>query len=303
MSDGSGRPVSPARRLREAIARPGTLEVPGVHDGFSARAAEILGFDAIHVGGMVSVGANLGVPDMGMMTTDEMIAYGAAIAAVVDIPLILDIDDGGGNPLRIRRAVQQMERAGIAGFHIEDTDFSKGKHFPPKTAGEEFDFARQRQIPIEPAGERVRAAVDARQDPDTVIIARTDAALVSVDDAIERGQLFAELGADMFFCPHMPVEETGRVIDAIPVPIMNHGMSLSGATAEERQAFMDAGLKILVTPTAAPFAAYRAAWNALETIKKTGVVPYPYEDVGAMLAQVVRYSEWGDMAYHYKMVD
>jgi 2-methylisocitrate lyase-like PEP mutase family enzyme len=295
--------LSPGRKLRRALSRPGMLDVPGVHDGFSARAAELIGFEAVYVGGGISIATNQAIPDMGMLTTDELIRGAGAIAAVIDIPVIADLDDGGGNPLRIRRAVQQAERAGLAGFHIEDVDYSQGKHFPPKDAAQPMDFSTDRTIPIAAAVERIRAAVEARQRPDTVIIARTDQALVSVDEAIERANLFVEAGADLIYCAHVKPEDTHRVVHEVRAPIMNNVVSAAGATPEQHKMFRDAGLKVYFAPSAAPMAAYEAAWEALVAMKQSGVYPGSYTVGQGHRSKVVRHHEWGGLARRYKMTE
>lgn len=300
-------PNPAATKLRELLERPGMILLPGVHDGFSARAAEEIGFEAVYVGGGVATGVNFGIPDMGLVTMDELVAHAAHIAAVVNIPVVADLDDGGGNPMRIYRSVRAAERAGIAGFHLEDNDYSQGKHFPAKKgAGEgmkSLDFSRDRPIPREMAVERVRAAAEAKQNPDTLLIARTDACLFSVDEAIERAVLYVEAGADMIYLAHLTPEDTQRAVSAISVPLMGGShYRPEGATVEELEMMRTAGLKLHFYPGATPFAAYDASWEVLEAIKETGVIPVSYNRAMARTAKVVMHSEWGDIAERYRMI-
>jgi 2-methylisocitrate lyase-like PEP mutase family enzyme len=300
-------PHSAAYRLRALISRQDMIPLPGVHDGFSARAAEELGFEAVYVGGGIATGVNLGIPDMGLVTMDQLIDHAARIASVIDIPVIADLDDCGGNPMRIRRTVQQAERAGIAGLQIEDNDYSQGKHFPAKPGSGEgmksFDFSRDRPIEREPAIERVRAAVEARRNPDTVIIARTDACLFSLDEAIARARLYADAGADMIYLGHMTPQDTKRAVDEIPIPLMGGShYRPEGATVEELELLQNAGLRLHFYPGATAFAAYEASWKVLEDIKQTGVIPTPFSKAMARVSTVVRHQEWGQLAERYKMI-
>lgn len=298
-------PNPAATKLRELLGRPGMILMPGVHDGFSARAAELIGFDLIYVGGGVAVGVNLAIPDMGLVTMDQLVGHAATIAASVDIPVIVDLDDGGGNPLRIRRTVQLAERAGIAGFHIEDNDYSQGKHFPANSdAGDgmkSLDFSRDRPVPREVAIERVRAACEARRNPDTLVIARTDACLFSVDEAIERANLYVEAGADMIYLAHLTPEDTSRAVREVSVPLMGAShYRAEGATPEELE--MMRGLKLHFYPAATAFTAYDACWNVLETIRDKGVIPHSFNHAMARVAKVVNHQQWGELAQRYKMI-
>jgi len=300
-------PNPAATRLRSLLQRPGMIPLPGVHDGFSARAAEEIGFEAVYVGGGVATGVDLGIPDMGLVSMDQLVEHAARIAAVVDIPVVADLDDGGGNPMRIQRTVQSAERAGIAGFHVEDNDYSQGKHFPAKKgAGEgmkSLDFSRDRPIPREMAVERVRAAAEARRNPDTLLIARTDACLFSVDEAIERANLYAAAGADMIYLAHLTPEDTRRAVGEISVPLMGGShYRPEGATAKELEMMRDAGLKLHFYPGATPFAAYDASWEVLEAIHETGVIPVSYNRAMGRMSRVVKHQEWGAVAERYKMI-
>jgi len=279
--------------------------VPGVHDGFSARAAELIGFEVVYVGGGVAVGVNLGIPDMGLVTMDQLVGHAGAIAATVEIPVIVDLDDGGGNPLRIRRAVQMAERAGVAGFHVEDNDYSQGKHFPAKAgAGEgmkSLDFSRDRPISREEAIERVRSASEARRNPDTLLIARTDACLFSVEEAIERANLYVQAGADMIYLAHLTPEDTARAVDEVSAPLMGAShYRAEGATAAELD--MMNGLKFHFYPAATAFTAYEACWKVLEEIRDHGIIPHSFNQAMSLVSKVVSHHQWGELAERYKMI-
>ncbi len=176
-------------RLRELLAADRLLLAPFTYDGFTARIAEEAGFDAVYMSGF---GASMskGLPDVGLLTQTEMAQNAAYIAAAVSVPVVADADTGYGNAINVRRTVREYERAGVAGIHIED-------QVAPKKCG---FFDGKEVIPVAEAAAKVRSAVDARADPDFVIIARTDALAVNGWDDVElRCRAFVEAGADLVF--------------------------------------------------------------------------------------------------------
>src|SRR5437588_6397194 len=183
------------RRLRELLAGPEMLVVPGAYDSLSARLIAQSGFPSIYMTGFGTAASVLGQPDVGLLTMSEMVSRAAAISAVIasvagDLPLIADADTGYGNPINVRRTIHEYERAGVAGLHIEDQVW-------PKKCGH---MEGKQVIPMDEMVQKVRAAVEARQDPDFVIIARTDAnAVHGLEDAIRRGKAYHEAGADVIF--------------------------------------------------------------------------------------------------------
>src|SRR6266852_3658860 len=178
-------------RLRELLAGPDLIVAPGAYDALSARLIAQTGFPAVYMTGFGTAASVLGQPDVGLLTMSEMVSRAAALAAVVgDLPLIADADTGYGNPINVRRTIREYERAGVAGLHIEDQVW-------PKKCGH---MEGKQVIPMDEMVQKIRAAIDARQDPDFVIIARTDAnAVHGLEDAIQRGQAYREAGADVIF--------------------------------------------------------------------------------------------------------
>src|SRR5213080_5354161 len=177
--------------LRELLAGPDLLVAPGAYDALSARLIAQAGFSAVYMTGFGTAASVLGQPDVGLLTMSEMVSRAAALAAIVgDRPLIADADTGYGNPINVRRTVREYERAGVAAVHIEDQVW-------PKKCGH---MEGKQVIPVDEMVQKVRAAVEARQDPDLVIIARTDAnAVHGLEDAIHRGKAYHEAGADVIF--------------------------------------------------------------------------------------------------------
>src|SRR3989440_3995566 len=153
-------------RLRELLVQRDLLVAPGAYDALSARLIAQAGFPAVYMTGFGTAVSVLGQPDVGLLTMSEMVSRAAALAAVVgDRPLIADADTGYGNPINVRRTIREYERAGVAAIHIEDQVW-------PKKCGH---MEGKQVIPVDEMVQKVRAAVDARQDPDFVIIASTDA--------------------------------------------------------------------------------------------------------------------------------
>ena len=176
-------------RLREMLASDKMAVALFILNAFHAKIAESVGFDAVYMTGS-GTSAERGFPDVGLLTMTEMVTNARYVAAAVGIPVISDADTGYGNPLNVRRTVQEYESAGVAGIHIEDQVFPKKCGF----------FEGKDMIPREEMVQKIHAALDARTDPDFVVIARSDAyAVTGWDDTVERCRTYVEAGADMVF--------------------------------------------------------------------------------------------------------
>ena len=180
------------RGLRELLRAPGIIVAPGAYDAVSARLVERAGFPAVYIGSYATAASRLGLPDAGLVSMREMVDHAAAVVgAVQGIPVIADAENGFGSAVTLWRTVNEFERAGVAGIHLEDHVF--GKHLP--VTGRVLSKAEM--------VEKVRAAVEARRDPDFVIIARTDAGWLrgagGLDEAVDRCLAYGAAGADMVF--------------------------------------------------------------------------------------------------------
>jgi 2-methylisocitrate lyase-like PEP mutase family enzyme len=176
-------------RLRQLLAGEGIVVAGGAHDALSARIVQQVGFPLCVVTG-AGLSMVRGFPDVGLMTMKEVVDAAGYIADAVDIPVIVDADTGYGNAINARRTVRAFERAGVAGIHIEDQVW-------PKRCGHMFG---KRLIAKEEMAQKVRAAREARRDPDFVVIARCDALMVTgLEDTLARGEAYLEAGADMLF--------------------------------------------------------------------------------------------------------
>lgn len=249
------------RQLRSLLARPGIVVAPGAFDPVSARLVEREGFEAVYVGSYATAAARLGLPDAGLLGMREMVDHAAAVVGAVDrIPVIADAENGFGTAATLWRTVREFERAGVAGIHLEDHEF--GKHLP----------VPGRVLPAAAMVEKVRAAIDARSDPDFVIIARTDArAVTGLDDAIARGNLAAEAGADLIFVEApQTVDEIARVAREVKAPLLAN-MVQGGKTPTLPVTELDRlGFKVVIFPAVCMAAAVMAMETALVRLRDTG---------------------------------
>jgi 2-methylisocitrate lyase-like PEP mutase family enzyme len=176
--------------LRSAIASNQPLIAPSVYDGISARVAKELGFEAVYIGSYATGATKYGLPDIGYIGADDMADQVRRISAVVDVPIIVDGEGGFGNPIHVARTVRVLQRAGASAVHIEDHEF--GKHL----------VRQSRVIPLEQAVDKVKAAVDAKESEDFMVIARTDSSgSMGDEEALRRAIAFQDAGADAVFIP------------------------------------------------------------------------------------------------------
>jgi 2-methylisocitrate lyase-like PEP mutase family enzyme len=204
--------MSVRRTLRSLVGKKNGLVVPGAYDGVSARLVERAGFEAVYMTGFGTSASRLGLPDLGYAGLAEMSDHARNLAATVSIPLIADADTGYGNALGVRRTVQAYEAAGVAALHIED-------QVAPKRCGH---LSGHQIVPLGEFAGKIRAAAEARRDPDLMIIARTDAiSAVGFDEALRRGEAAARAGADVLFV-EAPRDEAQveRVARAFDVPLL-----------------------------------------------------------------------------------
>jgi len=185
--------MSMGRRMRQLMVDNRFLITPGVTTPLQAMIVEKAGFDFVYVGGYDTSLTLLGLPDVGLITATEMVANARNVARAVGLPVICDADNGYGNAINVMRTVADYEAAGVAGIHIED-------QVAPKRCGH---AAGKTVVPRDEAVGKIRAALDARKDPDFMIIARTDALAAAgggFDEAVARGKAFARAGCDVVWC-------------------------------------------------------------------------------------------------------
>lgn len=178
------------KHLGSLLSRPEIVVAPGVYDALGALLVAEAGFETAYLSGASIAYARFGKPDLGLLSLDDVAATLAAISARVNLPIIVDADTGFGNALNVIQTVKRLEREGAAAIQLEDQTF-------PKRCGH---LGGKSVIATGEMTGKIKAAVDARQNPDTLIIARTDAVAVEgIDAALDRAERYAEAGADMLF--------------------------------------------------------------------------------------------------------
>ena len=249
-------------RLKALLAARAATILPGTPNALFARVIAAQGFAAVYVTGAGIANMSLGMPDIGLVTISELADHVAAIADAVDVPILADVDTGFGNALNVGRTVRQLERAGAAGIQIEDQVFPKKcGHFTGKT--------------VVACGEmvaKIKAAVDARSDPDLQIVARTDArAIEGLDAAIARAQAYAEAGADVTFVEApRDAGEMRRIADEIAVPQIAN-MVFGGLTpALPQSELAQLGFGGVLYANAALQAALKSVNDVMAALKRDG---------------------------------
>jgi 2-methylisocitrate lyase-like PEP mutase family enzyme len=288
-------PERPTRRLKAMLARREAVSLPGAANAMFARVIEDLGFEAVYVTGAGIANMHLGAPDIGLTTLSEVSGAVAAIADAVAVPIVVDADTGFGNALNMRRTVRVLERAGAAGLQIEDQVF-------PKKCGH---FAGKEVIPAEEMVAKIKAAVDARQDGDLQIIARTDArAIEGIDRAIARAHAYVEAGADATFV-EAPTDlaEMARIGRELPAPQVAN-IVFGGKTPDPgRERLAEMGFSAVLYANAALQAALRASYEVLAALRDTGSL----EAVADRLAtfeerqRAVAKPEWDALEERYRV--
>jgi 2-methylisocitrate lyase-like PEP mutase family enzyme len=212
-------------KLRELIASGKTIVAPGATDALSAKLIEAHGFDCVYIGSYATAASRFAIPDTGLLSLDELVEQARTIVEAVKVPVIADAEGGFHDAPNIWRTVQAFERAGVAAIHIEDHT-GAGKH----------TSAPQTLHPVKDTAERIRAAVDARRNPDFLIVARSDAFWVARDleDCIERLQAYAAAGADMLFPSVVGPAELAEVRRRVDKPLMI--VDMPGCALEEHRA-------------------------------------------------------------------
>jgi len=267
-------------RLRELLNSGQTIVAPGAFDPLAARLVEEAGFAAVYMTGFGTSAALLGRPDVGLLTMTEMADSASRIAACVDIPLIADADTGYGNPLNVIRTVGAYEAAGVAGLHIED-------QVAPKKCGH---MEGKLVIGADEMAQKVKAAVDARTDPDFVIIARTDArAVEGLDSALDRARRYRDAGADVLFIEALVSEaEIEAAAAAFPdVPLLFNWAEGGKTPPVTLDRLTELGYRIVIFPIGTLLAATGAMRRILKEIATAGTP-------AALLGELPTFGEFTD---------
>ncbi len=252
---------SPGRRLRDLLAAPELVVAPGVYDGLSALVAAGAGFEALYVSGG-AIARSTGVPDLGLVTMTEVLARLREVIDAVHLPVLADADTGYGGALNVARTVREMERLGVAGLHLED-------QVTPKRCGH---YGGKELVPAADMVGKLAAAVEARADPDLVLVARTDAiAVEGFDAALDRAGRYVAAGADLVFveAPET-IEQLARIAAEVPAPTVVN-MFAGGRTphldAAEVERF---GHAMMLVPSDLQRAALWAMQEAAAALRSAG---------------------------------
>ncbi len=250
--------------LRNLLGRKGIIVLPGVYDCLSAKLAEKAGFELVLITGAGVSASVLGYPDVGLATMTEVVNQTRNIVKSVNIPVFADCDTGYGNPINMRRTIQEFEDAGVAGLFIEDQAF-------PKRCGH---FEGKQLISKEEMVQKIRAAVDARKDRDLVLMARTDArAVYGLEDAMKRAKAYVEAGVDMIFVEApQNLEELRRIPKSVAVPTMANLVEGGKTPLVSVRELEEMGFKFASFSGSAQKTAMKAVEQLFNVLKATGSV-------------------------------
>ena len=247
--------------FRARLASGELVRMPGAFNPLNARLIERKGFEGVYISGAV-LSADLGLPDIGLTTLTEVAGRGQQIARMTDLPAIIDADTGFGEPMNVARTIQTLEDAGLAGTHIED-------QINPKRCGH---LDGKAVVDEDTAIKRIRAAADARRDPNFLIMARTDIrAVEGLDAAIRRAQALVDAGADAIFPEAMrTLDEFEAVRKAVDVPILANMTEFGKSDLFSVDQLRDVGVNIVIWPVSLLRIAMGAASRALDTLDEDG---------------------------------
>jgi len=256
--------VTPAEKraaFRARLATGELMRLPGAFNPLSARLIQDKGFEGVYISGAV-IAADLGLPDIGLTTLTEVAARGQQISRMTDLPTLIDADTGFGEPMNVARTVQAFEDAGVSGLHIED-------QVNPKRCGH---LDGKAVVDTDTALKRIRAAVDARRDPNLLIMARTDIRAVDgLAVAIDRAKLLVDAGADAIFPEAMAdLAEFEAMRKAVDVPVLANMTEFGKSELFTTEQLANVGINIVIYPVSLLRIAMGAAERALETIRTEG---------------------------------
>jgi 2-methylisocitrate lyase-like PEP mutase family enzyme len=269
--------TSRASRLRQILKAGGPGVVPGATDCFTAKLIEQAGFPGVYVTGGGAANAYLGAPDIGLVTLNELANQAERISDAVTVPVIADCDTGFGGIANVKRTVRAYERAGVAGLHIEDQVF-------PKRCGH---FEGKSVVPVDEMLFRLQAALDARTDPDFLIIARTDSrAVEGLDAALRRAKAYLELGVDAIFVEQpQSVEELRRVGEELHGAVLVANMvERSKTPLLPENVLLSLGFQIILYANAALYLGSYAIRKGLAVLRQAGTTE-------ALLDQMLTFEE------------
>jgi methylisocitrate lyase len=252
---------SKAAQLRELIAQ-GCVMLPGVPNAAIARQVERAGFDAVYVSGAGMANATAGVPDIGLLSMTEIVRLAGYVASAVTIPAIVDADTGFGGAENVARTVRELEKAGLAGCHIEDQEF-------PKRCGH---LSGKSVVDVDEMAGRIKAAISARRDRDFMVIARTDArAVEDFDRAVERARRYLKAGADAIFPEALQnADEFKTFALEVKAPLLANMTEFGKSPLLSFDELAGFGYKMVIFPQSAFRLSMKASEEFLHDLKNAG---------------------------------
>ncbi len=256
-------PADKRRAFRASLASGELLRFPGAFNPLSAKLIQDKGFEGVYISGAV-ISADLGLPDIGLTTLTEVANRAQQISRMTDLPSLVDADTGFGEPMNVARTVQTLEDAGVAGLHIED-------QVNPKRCGH---LDGKAVVDEDTALKRIRAAADARRDPNLLIMARTDIrAIDGLQAAIDRAKALVDAGADAIFPEAMKdLSEFEAVRAAVDVPILANMTEFGKSDLFTTRQLADVGINIVIYPVSLLRLAMGAAERGLDTLVAEGTL-------------------------------
>lgn len=280
-------------RLKQLINAPEILVMPGVYDALSAKLAEQAGFQAAMMGGYSVTASMLAEPDVGYLTMTDMASTLKRICNATSIPVMADGDTGYGNAMNVRRVVREYEDAGAAGVFFEDQKW-------PKKCGH---MEGKRVIPLEEHVMKIKAAVQARRDPDFLIMARTDArAVAGLDDAIARATAYGETGADLLFVEApQSLEEMRIIASKLKKPLMANMVEQGKTPLLSTGELQEMGYHFVAYPVSAIYAVAQTLTKLWAELKKNGTTKSSINDMVtfAEFNKIVGLDEHGKLEQMY----
>ncbi len=253
--------ISKKRRLRELLER-GIVAMPGVPNASMARQVERAGFEAVYISGAGLANCTAGLPDVGLLTLNEVTTLAGFVAKAVRIPAIVDADTGFGGAENVGRTIYELESAGLAGCHLEDQEF-------PKRCGH---LAGKRLVPVDEMEAKIRAAVAAKCDRDFLLIARTDSrAMENFDGAVKRAHAYVEAGADAIFPEALQTKEEFRdFAKEVKVPLLANMTEFGKSPSLTVQELSDLGYRMVIFPQSAFRVSMKTTGEFFHALKTAG---------------------------------
>jgi len=263
--------MSQRNKFKTLLGKPGIIAAPGAYDCLTAKIIEKTGFPAVYMTGAGTSVAKYGYPDLALTTATEMVSSARDICSTVDIPVIADADTGYGGVLNVQRTIRDYERSGVAAVHLEDQEF-------PKRCGH---LDGKQVIGVSDMVSKIKAAVDARNDPDFTLIVRTDAlAVTSWDDTVDRCWQYIDAGADVLFVEALRSRNEAEAITKLfPVPLLYNLVETGKSPLYNISELEDIGFKIVIYPVSALLTVCNVVSNVMSELKQFGSTEHLVENM------------------------